>query len=171
MDEFPQAANSLTDYLLDVTKALPVSLRADVASEQIVTLHEEHGGATFNLHFGNLSGQKLFAVSLYPKRGLRIAGDRLSSRLIEAFIKRNTDLLDDPRCAVGTWFDEESGYTYLDITATLPDKKLALELGRQYNQIAIFDLERSEIIDTGGDGSVIEDMLTETERLPPLLRG
>jgi hypothetical protein len=130
-----------------------------------VALHRLNGGSTFNLYFGDLAGQRLYAVSIYPERGRRTAGDDIDPRIVRAFILGNLDLLNDPRNSVGTWLNRANGLTYLDVSATLPDREQAVELGERYNQIAIFDLERLEEVAIGGTGEEIPNLPPPAERL------
>ncbi|MGI8552056.1 MAG: hypothetical protein ACR2PL_14915 [Dehalococcoidia bacterium] len=39
---------------------LPPMIAIEAAVAQICRLHEQHGGATFNLRFGDLSGARLY---------------------------------------------------------------------------------------------------------------
>jgi hypothetical protein len=98
-------------------------------------------------------------------------GKSVSADLLQRFIQRNRDLLDDPRCAIGTWYNEDDGLTYLDITATLRDRREALDLALRYNQIAIFDLNHLEVPDTEGTGEPPQDVPPARERLPSITRG
>jgi hypothetical protein len=140
------------------------------AVAQVEQLHEEHGGATFSLYFGNVLGQELYAVSLYPERSVQIRGRSVPTRRLQAFLALNQDLLRDPRNAVGTWYNEEENTTYLDVSATLPDREQAILLAQQYNQIAIYDLLQKEEIETGGTGEPLLDAPPELQRLPGPVR-
>jgi hypothetical protein len=73
-------------------------------------------------------------------------------------------------CHKGGFFDEDDDTTYLDVTATVPDRAEATALGRQYNQIGIYDLLRAEEIGTGGTGEPLLDAPPEMHRLPQLSR-
>jgi hypothetical protein len=109
----------------------------------------------------------VYAVSLYPERTRRVKGRTVDAERLRAFIADNLDLLRDPRNSVGLWYSEEEAQTYVDVSATLPDKATAVTMGQAYNQIAIFDLKRMELIDVGGDGSPLADLPLATQRLPP----
>jgi hypothetical protein len=56
------------------------------------------------------------------------------------------------------------------VSATLPDREQAITLGRQYNQLAIYDLLHDEEIETGGTGEPRLDLPPETARLPQPIR-
>ncbi len=86
------------------------------------------------------------------------------------FIAANLELLRDPRNAVGSWFNEADGQTYLDVSSAVADREQAIQLAGRYNQIAIFDLHRAEAIETGGTGEPVFDLPPVSERLPPLSR-
>ena len=51
-------------------------------------------------------------------------------------------LMDNPRLCLGTWVNE--GAVYLDLSENVGSREKALELGRERNQIAIFNLETFE---------------------------
>ncbi|HYN88412.1 MAG TPA: hypothetical protein VER55_07770 [Ardenticatenaceae bacterium] len=146
----------------------PLPPRADVeeAIRQVEVLHQANDGSTFNLYFGDLAGQSLYAVSLYPDRGIVLEGKSIPQSLLRSFVLSNQDLLRDPRLSVGTFFDSESNTTYLDVSATLADRQQAIELGQRYNQISIFDLGTFEEIPTGGTGTTIPNLPPAAERLP-----
>lgn len=165
------AAKTLIEYLRDERTELPALLNESEAAAQISALHQTAGGATFNLRFGNQAGQKLFAVSIFPERTVILPTRLVTVEALVAFIRRNGDLLIDPRCCVGTWFDPDDGVTYLDITLALPSKRVAITLGQKYNQIAIFDLSRLTVIATQGSGKPNLNAPPAAQRLPKLKRG
>jgi hypothetical protein len=163
-------AKDLRTYLTNRRTRLPKRISVEEAVEQVAHLHAERGGATFSLYFADTFGQELFAVSLYPERSVRVRGRLVPARRLQAFVARNQDLLLDPRNAIGTWYNEANDTTYLDVTATLPDREQAITLGRQYNQIAIYDLLRDEEIETEGTGEPLLEAPTEMYRLPRPIR-
>lgn len=133
------------------------------------TLNETNGGATVNRYFGDLGGQALFVVSLYPERTRRVAGQSVTEQTMTAFLADNDDLLGDPRNNVGLWYAPSRDTTFVDVSAALPDRDDAIVLGERYNQIAVFDLARFEEIETGGTGLPPSDAPPAPDRLPPLL--
>jgi len=162
----PRQAVDAVTYLSNPSGPPPQPMPVDQAVAEIQALHEENGGSTVNLYFGDLGGAELYAVSLYPDRSVVVEGSDIPEDVLRSFIEANEQLLQDPRVSVGTWYNSENGLTYLDLSATLPDREEAIELGRQYNQIAIFDLSTFEEIETGGTGEAIEDLPPAGERLP-----
>ncbi len=125
----------------------------------------------FILHFGNVSGQPLFAVSLCPKRSVLVLGRQVPAGVLRRFLRDTVELLDDPRNCVGTWYEEDADETILDVSTTLVDYPTAEELGRRYNQIAIFGLESLETIITDRTGVELAGWPPKAERLPPIRRG
>lgn len=164
-------AQSLTEYLSDPSTTLPEPTDTDRAVAVVTDLHSRNGSATFNLHFGDLSGQTLYAVSLFPERTAKAKGSLLRPQAVAAFLRKNSDLLGDPRNSVGCWYSEEKDATFLDVSTTLPSRQTAIGLGMRYNQIAVFDLAREEVIETEGTGEEVADLPPENERLPALTRG
>lgn len=164
-------AQTLTEYLSEASVTLPEQMEADKVVAIMVALHAQNGGATFNLYFGVLSNQQLYAVSLFPERTVRSQGRMLRPQAVTTFLRKNADILRDPRNSVGCWYNEENDATYLDVSTTLPSRPAAIDLGIRYNQIGIYDLAGAKIIETEGTGEEAADMLPENERLPPLKRG
>jgi hypothetical protein len=138
---------------------------AKLAAE-ISEVHERAGGSTFNLYGGDLMGQPLVATAVFPELTWRVPGRSPTPARVAQFIREHLEFLSDPRFSVGTWYDRERGRTALDVVATLEDKKLAERLGRRYNQVAVFDLERGEEIPTGGTDEAPPKLPPFNKRLP-----
>lgn len=153
-------------YLASPGAALPAKVETDEAIRELYVLQAASGGATFNLYFGDLGGTKLYAVSLYPDRSVVVPGKQPTLEALRKFVSDNGDLLSDPRVSAGTWFNSDDGMTYLDVSATVPDKQEAIDLGKRYNQISIFDLGDFQDIDTGGTGKTIPNLPPDDDRLP-----
>jgi hypothetical protein len=163
-------AKNLRTYLSNRRTRLPRPIPVETAVMQIERLHREKGGATFSLYFADDVGQELFAVSLYPERSVQTRGRVVPTQRLQAFIAKNQDLLHDPRNCIGTWYNEEDDAIYLDVTATLVDREQAIALGRQYDQIAIYELVDEEEIATGGTGEPLPNAPPEMNRLPQPIR-
>lgn len=162
---------NLLEYLADPELSLPDPIDLEEAAGEVAALHERDGGCTLNLYFGGLAGQRLFAVSLYPERTVYLSGHNVPEQVLRAFIRQNRELLSDPRNSVGTWYNPDEDQTYLDVTATLPDRRQAVTMGERYNQEAIYDLGRGELIELRVTGKPAADVPAEGKRLPPLQRG
>jgi hypothetical protein len=148
------------------TPGKPVASRYIVGSiaGDILAAHQAAGGGTFNMEGQNLSGQPLYAVSLYPDRTQRLSRD-ITEQDIDRFLAANQDLLADPRNKLGTWRDSSTGENYLDVVVAIPDQRRAMELGKRYNQKAIYDLKTLAEINTGGTGAPVSDMPEPARRL------
>src|SRR5690606_25430207 len=96
-----------------------------------------NGGATYNAVYGNLVGTDSYAVSIFPERS-RVVPGPLTLQDLEAYVHDNADLLAGPGVSLGTWVHE--GQVWLDCVATVSDRDLAIRLGKEFNQIAVFDL-------------------------------
>ena len=161
-------ADNLTAYLAEPSLALPHALTIEAMATQAVEWVATQGGATFNLFFGNMTGQSLYAVSVYPEHSVVIPGPAVEDAVLRRYIEDNLDLLTDPRNSIGLWYSDTLQAIYLDVSVTLPDKASAVLLGERYNQEAIYDLGLDEVLDTGGTGEWQEGWADEASRLPPL---
>src|SRR3990170_4196274 len=65
----------IVEYLSNPKGPLPKRLDINDLVERIIETHGAAGGSTFNPHFGNLKGKKLYAVSVYPDRGKILEGN------------------------------------------------------------------------------------------------
>ena len=168
LTDIPRKADGLGDYLNEKTTTIPPLLEPRKAASETLALYESSGreGATFSLRFRDMRGQPLYAVSLYPERGRKSNGDTVKMRILQVFIAENLDLLSDPRCSIGLWYNADEDVTYLDIVATLPNRQEKTTLALQYDQIAILDLQTLIEIETGGTGNTPADMPPAAERLP-----
>ncbi len=164
----PRTATDLRDYLSDPATTLPEPLALDEMAAHLVRLHHQNGGATFNPYFGDMSGQPLFAVSVFPEASAIEAGPLISPLFVRGFIRENHRLLLDPRNNVGTWYNVTEDETYLDVSTALPEREDAFTLAVRCNQIAFYDLAQGEAILTFGRGENTVDLPPEDERLPPL---
>jgi hypothetical protein len=128
--------------------------------DDVVNLHQENGGATFNPFKGDLADTKNYSVSIYPERTKILPGNPAKTdkgkfkKQLHSFVEANSDLLKDSKNSLGTWYDADSNQTYLDISVTLPHKNTAIALAKKHNQKAIFDLHHMSEITTGGTGEV-----------------
>jgi hypothetical protein len=163
-------ADSLQILMADASLRLPRRIGVSTAAAEMIAALRTGTGVTFNLHFGEIRGQNLYAVSIYPERSVFLPIEGLTPSLVEDFIRANRDLLSDPRNCVGIWYVREEGTLYLDVSTTLPSLETAVRLGQEYNQIGIYDFQNGRVIDTGGTGTEVPDLLPVEGRLPPLER-
>lgn len=156
----------LMDELTEAYEGRPIDpLLARGKIEEQIKAHEESNGSTFSVAGENLAGKDKGAVSIFPERSEILEGKLTADRLND-YIEKNKDLLEgnESTLAVDTRYDAESGKTYLDISSAVPIDK-AFELGRKYNQKAIFDLKTMEEVSTGGTGEPVGGFPSESVRL------
>ena len=163
-------ANDLAAYLKNASVTLPAPIGVEQAIAIVLEEFVQAEGTTFNGYFGLIGMQPLFAVSLYPERTRLLDGKYLPRALLQTFWRENADLLSDPRCCIGVWYDVEEDVTYIDVSVALADEQQAVELGQRYNQRGIFSFERGVVIDTGGSGAEPEGLPPMEQRLPILQR-
>lgn len=164
-----RTAVDLAGYLGDMTLGLPPLLKPEEAASQALAVYENSGrtGATFSLYFGDMIGQPLYSVSLWPEFGETPSSSLVSFQL-QPFIEQRLDLLRDPRCGVGLWYNADDDTIFVDVVAVLPDRKEAEDLAFRYDQIAIFDLLNLDEIATGGSGGIPVDIPLAANRLPQI---
>jgi uncharacterized coiled-coil protein SlyX len=130
-------------------------------AKRVIALTAENGGTTFNVrNKSSLKGG--YAVSIFPERTLILHANPNADEL-RAYIEKNWDLLGQPDHSLGTWRNE--GKTYVDVSVTVKDPEFAKFLGREYNQKAIFDLNKFEEIPTGGTGEAVSKPVPEPARV------
>jgi hypothetical protein len=78
-----------------------------------------------------------------PAKGRKILGD---------FVKANKKDLGGGKKYLGLWHNKEDNKVYLDVSENVQDKSTATRLGRERNQISIWDVVNFEEIGTGGTG-------------------
>jgi hypothetical protein len=153
-------------YLEGHGGTLPPMMPTQTVVNMALKSHEATDGSTTSFRWGDLSGKKLYVVSLFPDLGIIKKGKDISSSELSAFSSAHKELFADPRVCLGTWFNKDDGNTYIDINVVLADKAKAVELAKRYNQISIFDLSTFEETKTGGDGKPIANLPPPLERLP-----
>ena len=147
---------TITNYLeTPVKQDIPSFQAENKIIKNIIQLHHQNNGSTYNIRWGNLKKQNLYVVSLYPELSQIIQGKVLKKEQVREFIEKNIELLLNPQCVVGTWYNTKNKKTYIDVSAVYIDKNKAIKIAKQYNQIAIWDLGKEKEIITGGDGTAI----------------
>jgi hypothetical protein len=78
-----------------------------------------------------------------PSKGRKILAD---------FVKANKKDLGTGKKYLGLWHNKEDNKVYLDVSENVQDRAKAVRLGRERNQISIWDVVNFEEIGTGGTG-------------------
>ncbi len=119
----------------------------------------------------NLIGTPNIAVSIFPDLSFTLPGrltPETAKEEIGAFREEHKELLEaNPELAVGTYFSEDTNTTFIDLVSIVPEAQLetAIELGREFNQISVFNLRTFEEIETGGTGEAIDVNITPQDRV------
>jgi Region found in RelA / SpoT proteins len=114
---------------------------------------EKNQGSTFMLDGTKLGPTKgKSSVALFPDRTEHIDG-KVTPDQLDTFVEKNKDVLkgNEEHVGIGTWYDKDTGKTDLDIVAVTGHDR-AVDLGKKYNQKAVFNLEKMEETPTGGTG-------------------
>lgn len=67
-------------------------------------------------------------------------------------IKRNQDVYQNPAMYVGGWNSPYTGKVHLEPSENIPDKTLAIKLGKERNQVSAWDNAKGEDVPIGGTG-------------------
>ena len=107
--------------------------------------HSKTQGSTVSLIYGNMVGQKLYSVSIYPERTIEVWPPPSWHQFL-TFAMANAELLLKPAHALGTWFNDLTLEHVLDVVVLSSDRDAAVSLGLRSGQLSIYDLEaRREI--------------------------
>jgi len=98
----------------------------------------------------NNTPKKGMAVSIYPEREEILNKGDLTVKKIRDFMKKNADLLIDPRNHVGGWLKKDTKQFFLDISVVKASRSQAAKLCRQYHQFSFFDLGKGEEVPVKG---------------------
>lgn len=148
-DPFPSIQKAVNKELTNpINASLKQAAISGTITNKILQAIHNNGGTTYNLTIGDMVGTPNFSVSVYPERERIVDG--VDFDILEGFIDDNEDLLKDPANSLGAWTTD--GKIYLDVVVTIPDQERAIDLAKQNNQIAIWDLQNGREISTGGTG-------------------
>ena len=120
---------------------LPAPPAAEIvqAAQRIAAITMQRKGATYNLYDGDMAGQALYAVGLFPDREEEVE-EFPGAGVIHSFIQKNLELLRSKSFHVGTWYNESLGRTYIQVSVTTSDLGEAKRLARRYDQTTVYDL-------------------------------
>ena len=107
-----------------------------------------NGGITIDKKGSEYKG-KGYAVAVSKDLELVIDESLFIPELIDQVIKHYGDKLNRDRVFLGIW--KEAGKVYFDLSEVVTDKDQAIELGKERNQLAIFDFSSLEVIDLKGE--------------------
>lgn len=158
------------------TESASASWSAEAQAENHFADPPEDGtlGSTYTLDGKNQIGQPKAAVSIFNERSRIIEGKLTKDEMVKVlneFKEANADILEanGDILSIGTYFDPTSNQTFIDVSAIV-DKEAAVALGKEYNQESVFALDTFENIKTGGDGTAIEGLKPEIDRVADIRR-
>jgi hypothetical protein len=88
---------------------------------------------------GNMAGRKLYAVSIYPERTLKLKAPPDWRQLFVYALKNVAELL-KPGRALGIWYNRPKARFELDVVVCCPDLAVAIALGRRARQSCVYSL-------------------------------
>lgn len=103
-----------------------------------------NGGASYNITTGEYNPTNGYFVSL-PNFEQKIPLADFTQQTVKDFINDNSIELANEFSFVGSWVD--NGIVYLDVSRQFNDKRFALNLAVNSNQLAIYDAFNSVVID------------------------
>lgn len=124
-----------------------------VAVDEIIDdLYEPDHGFTWDPDSGEIVTAG-FAVSPHPENSVTIEDIPSMSAAsvedaIESFASDNADLLADANSYLGGWHDPDTGTVWLDISIVTDSADEARTIATDHDQLAFFDLQMLESIDT-----------------------
>lgn len=101
------------------------------------------GGASINLASGSTPAGG-YMVSRAGSEVVLEGG--LSHGHLEQFAEAYRDELDNSDTYLGVWEDDDTGLVYLDISDNLDNMDMAVALGVEREQLAVYAVERGETI-------------------------
>lgn len=114
------------------------------------------GGFTVDLSTG-FDARHGFAVGTYVHRSWESTATEVSADTVRTYAALNADLLEHAGNVLGGWHDPATGRVWLDVSRVTADLAEALQWALANNQISIFNLDRGETVDVGGNGHVAEE--------------
>lgn len=122
-----------------------------LASDLHNRLKEPDGGFTVDPRTGK-DVTKGYAVAAFPERSKEIPLDQIQPSDIQSYADNNADVLGKEGHMLGGWHDPATSNVWLDVSIVTSSKSKAIRIAQETNQIAIFDLQSFESINTGGTG-------------------
>jgi len=108
-------------------------MKQQTVSQQALDLLSQDGG--FSLSITGTTPTSGAMVSIYPQYERKLT--TVSESDIAQYLFDHIDVLSQPGHYLGAWVDNST--VYLDVSINAPLER-ALDLARQHNQLAVFDL-------------------------------
>lgn len=106
------------------------------------------GGISYDIHDGKCPTSG-FMLSINPAQEHTFSVNGMDKaeakqaimKEVGQFIRGNKEILDDKGKFFGAWLDKESGKLFFDVSTHVGTKQKAIDLCKQYNQIAFYDIK------------------------------
>jgi len=125
-------------------------------TQSVLDRVKANGGLSVNMRDGS-EPTKGYMVASPVKQAPVVDADDFydpvkGRKILSDFVKANKKDLGGGKKYLGLWHNKEDNKVYLDVSQNVQDRGRAVELGRQRNQISIWDVVNFEEIGTGGTG-------------------
>jgi hypothetical protein len=88
-----------------------------------------------------------FVVSIHPGHERRFSAEEFNEDVLQTYIDERADVFEKyPNARVGAWYDASIKTWFLDVSHVETTREGAIEMAKQHDQRAIFDLEKKETI-------------------------
>ncbi len=125
-------------------------------TQSVLDRVKANGGLSVNMRDGSEPTKGYMVASPVKKAPIVDADDFYDPvkgrKILADFVKANKKDLGGGKKYLGLWHNKDDNKVYLDVSQNVQDRGRAVELGRQRNQISIWDVVNFEEIGTGGTG-------------------
>jgi len=104
---------------------------------------QKEGGFTYSV-ISKRSPKEGFVVSAHPEREQVMDASKLRPDMLRQYVKENRDLLTKPGNYLGGWLDGDK--VYLDVSTVVESKQEAVRLGKEHDQIGVYDIKAGETV-------------------------
>jgi hypothetical protein len=87
-------------------------------------------------------------------------GKEAGRQMIKEYLKQHARQFLIPHIYFGVWHDTERDLIFLDLSEVVQDLDEAIQLAKERDQIAIYDLTTGTVIETYGSGGISSDILS-----------
>jgi hypothetical protein len=112
---------------------------------QLKSLHYTIGGSSINIE--GTTPTCGYAVALPWTSRVR-SGRKLTTYDIGLFVEDHFETVSDSNgnLVFGTWYDQATNQSYMELSLVVDDRQAARALGKQLKQIAIYDFQYGKVI-------------------------
>ena len=125
----------------------PQSVHGRLGNRTLADKVESSGGFTYS-PVGNKSPKSGYAMALNPMYEERVPLRDFGPDHVAEYRKKWAAVLAEPNNYLGAWVQD--GYVYLDVSVVVSDESEAMDVARQNQQRAIFNLSTFEEIEVMG---------------------